>query len=450
MARRKIKWQGYKVTEVKPPEFNTDKAYFDFIDKLFNKDDMQIEHYNEHYDDEGNEIEPTENWKNVVIDIAKIPVKKFTDKDLNLTFDDVKPFVYAENGDEGYFAYQSELNFFEYRYHHINNFPPNVYRFDQFNANTFITNLFKYNVIPENACTKMMFQGSDTPRISSILLCFAKNLLLYIDGPEKGAIYYDPRDESKPDSLLYTILGLLKVHKRPKVTQNKIYIVYRSPHGFDKMGFDISKIKIDLNDNYNDGFSTMSEKIIEGLNSKNKTNLVILSGETGTGKTSYIRYLTSKLKKNIIFISPDMVDEITDPAFIPFLMKNNDSVLIIEDAEPALEKRNQGGRSSAVSNVLNLTDGLLSDCLKISIVATFNTGTKNIDEALTRKGRLLMNYKFERLCAEKSKALLKKLGHEEVGVNEPMTLADIYFYGTDNNSQENNEIIGFGNRGKRK
>jgi ATP-dependent 26S proteasome regulatory subunit len=168
-----------------------------------------------------------------------------------------------------------------------------------------------------------------------------------------------------------------------------------------------------------------------------------LSGDPGTGKTTFIRYLTSRLKKNIIFISPDMVDSITDPAFIPFLMKNNDSILIIEDAEPALEKRGNGGRSSAVSNVLNLTDGLLSDCLKISIVATFNTGIKNIDEALTRKGRLLMNYKFEKLSVDKSKKLLKKLGHQEVEVNEPMTLADIYFHGTDNNMKITSKKIGF-------
>lgn len=165
--------------------------------------------------------------------------------------------------------------------------------------------------------------------------------------------------------------------------------------------------------------------------------------------TTFIRYLTSKLKKNIIFISPDMVDSITDPAFIPFLMNNNDSVLIIEDAEPALEKRNQGGRSSAVSNVLNLTDGLLSDCLKISIVATFNTNTKNLDEALLRRGRLLMNYKFDKLSISKSKALLEKLGHGIVDVKEPMTLADIYFYGSDNNTEslkKSRTVKGFGQK----
>ena len=243
--------------------------------------------------------------------------------------------------------------------------------------------------------------------------------------------------------MLYDILALLRGIRKPKVSKNKIYIVYKNQHGFDKIGFDVKKINVDLNENYNDEFEEISEKIIEGLNSKDKTNLVILQGEAGTGKTTFVRYLTSKLKKNIIFISPDMADSITDPAFIPFLMKNNDSILIIEDAEPALEKRNAGGRSSAVSNVLNLTDGLLSDCLKISIVATFNTNTKNIDEALLRKGRLLMNYKFEKLSIEKSKALLTKLGHD-VDVKETMTLADICYYGTDNNTKKiTDKKIGF-------
>jgi hypothetical protein len=191
------------------------------------------------------------------------------------------------------------------------------------------------------------------------------------------------------------------------------------------------------------------EKILEKENMYDlelnySSNKLYYTNEIVSHNTSFIRYLTAKLKKNIIFISPDMVDSITDPAFIPFLMKNNDSVLIIEDAEPALEKRSSGGRSSAVSNVLNLTDGLLSDCLKISIVATFNTDKKTLDEALLRKGRLLMNYKFDKLCVDKSKTLLEKLGHKEIKVTEPMTLADIYYYGTDNNAkQENVKKIGF-------
>jgi ATP-dependent 26S proteasome regulatory subunit len=93
-----------------------------------------------------------------------------------------------------------------------------------------------------------------------------------------------------------------------------------------------------------------------------------------------------------------------------------------------------------------MTDGLLSDCLNISIVATFNVDIKNIDEALLRKGRLLTQYKFDKLSTEKSKKLLKKLGHSEIEVKEPMTLADIYYYGENNNgnhAESTKKKIGF-------
>lgn len=191
--------------------------------------------------------------------------------------------------------------------------------------------------------------------------------------------------------------------------------------------------------------------------SKNSENMYDLELEYDSNKryytngilshnTTYIRYLTSKLKKNIIFVSPGMVHNITDPAFIPFLIKNNDAVLIIEDAEAAVESRDGSGRGDAVSNILNLTDGLLSDCLNISIIATFNTDMKNIDKALLRKGRLLMNYRFDKLSVPKSKKLLSKLGKSDKSVEQPMSLADIYFYDTDNNTTiTKTKKVGFGN-----
>ena len=92
-----------------------------------------------------------------------------------------------------------------------------------------------------------------------------------------------------------------------------------------------------------------------------------------------------------------MAAAISDPGFIPFLMKHPDSILIIEDAETAIKDRNITGNTNAVSNILNLTDGILGECLKIQIVATFNTERTQIDKALLRKGRLVTEYKFENL-----------------------------------------------------
>jgi len=271
-----------------------------------------------------------------------------------------------------------------------------------------------------------------------------EKILLYFDG-HNTYIIYDPAMIGDLENPLYTLFGLVKSYKRPDVVKNTLYVVYKTEHGFQKKPFKVKKKKIDLNDNYNDDFSEVSEDIIKKLNNIKKTGLVILHGDPGTGKTTYIRYLAGKLKRDIIFISPDMVDHITSPDFIPFLMDNSNSVLIIEDAEPALHKRAGDTRSGAVSNILNMTDGLLSDCLNISIVATFNTNTSEIDEALRRQGRLLREYKFDKLDVHKAQSLMDKTG-KDVKINEPMTLAEIYFYG-DKNSDSGSldrKKMGFG------
>ena len=121
-----------------------------------------------------------------------------------------------------------------------------------------------------------------------------------------------------------------------------------------------------------------------------------------------------------------MAEMLTDPSIIPFLMDYRDSILIIEDAEKVLGSRESGRTSSqSTSNLLNLTDGILGDCLNIQIVATFNTKRDNIDEAFMRKGRLIAEHKFEKLSVEETNQLLKHIG-KDVEVKEGMVLSDIY------------------------
>ncbi|MEO1652972.1 MAG: AAA family ATPase, partial [Bacteroidota bacterium] len=112
------------------------------------------------------------------------------------------------------------------------------------------------------------------------------------------------------------------------------------------------------------------------------------------------------------------------PDFLPLLIDNPNSVLIIEDAENIVEAR-ENGRNVSVSNLLNIADGLLSDCLNIQILCTFNIHISKIDQALLRKGRLIASYEFKELKAEKARSLSEKLGfHTEVKF--PMTLTDVY------------------------
>jgi hypothetical protein len=243
---------------------------------------MQLEKYDD-YDDDGNIIEEKENWKDIALDIAKIPTLKFKDVK-EIPFAEIHNKIIPIDSQAAYVDAYSELSFYMYCYQRYNKFNPYTYRFDKFNVTVFVKNLFKRYNIPTTAYVKTSYQDNNEASITSMIIGFSDTLWMYIDGPDKGILYYDPKDEQNPKSSLYLILGLLKNVKRPKVAKNKIYIVHKNSHGFEKTGFNISKRKIDLNENYNNDFPEISEKIIEGLNDKKKTYLVILSGEYGTGK----------------------------------------------------------------------------------------------------------------------------------------------------------------------
>jgi SpoVK/Ycf46/Vps4 family AAA+-type ATPase len=106
-------------------------------------------------------------------------------------------------------------------------------------------------------------------------------------------------------------------------------------------------------------------------------------------------------------------------------MDHRNTILIIEDAERVISDREGNGSAAGVSNLLNLTDGILGDCLNIQVIATFNMKRERIDQALLRKGRLIAEHKFDKLSVEETNNLLKHLKKDFVS-SEGMVLADIY------------------------
>lgn len=188
----------------------------------------------------------------------------------------------------------------------------------------------------------------------------------------------------------------------------------------------------DLDAHYNDDFKEVSEKIHRALEKDVGKGIILLHGKHGTGKTSYLRYLIQNLKKSIIYVSPDMSHRVSEPAFLSFLLKHKNAVLIIEDAENVIKTR-EAGENQAVSNLLNITDGILGDGLNFQVICTFNTGFDLIDPALKRKGRMIAQYEFNNLDEEKTINLVHKLYGENVApVNREMSLAEIFNMEDDN------------------
>ena len=217
----------------------------------------------------------------------------------------------------------------------------------------------------------------------------------------------------------------IKEYEKSKKKAN-IQLVKSEMGHLDTEEYDLFVPPINLKLNYGESFVKVNEVIIQKLNENNGKGIILLHGDPGTGKTSYIKYLTTLIKeKDILFIPPSMAEMLSEPSIIPFLMDHKNSILIIEDAERVISDREGNGSPAGVSNILNLTDGILGDCLSIQIVATFNMKREKIDQALLRKGRLIAEHKFEKLTVDESNKLLKHIKKDHK-VSEGLTLADIY------------------------
>jgi len=209
-----------------------------------------------------------------------------------------------------------------------------------------------------------------------------------------------------------------------------------------ELNFKIDKL-IEPDLHYGKGFEDWHNKFLHKIKTTNK-GLSLLYGKSGTGKTHYIRYLInvlSKENKKILYFSPMMVSTILDPTFINFIISwcknldNKNVIFLIEDAEPLLYNRNDS-RNIGISNLLNLTDGLLNDLLGIQIIATFNVDLNTLDNALLRPERLIAKKEFKLLNKSEIIKLTDYLNIKLNGqMKNEMSLAEIYAI------NNNNEIL---------
>jgi len=204
----------------------------------------------------------------------------------------------------------------------------------------------------------------------------------------------------------------------------KCYIIVKD-HDMYLKDFPIS-LKDDLNfDLYNEGFEDVHKDMVKSIK-EDKNGLYLLYGAPGTGKTTYIRHLIKECeteKRKFVYVPSNLFGDFTNPSLIPFLMDHRGCIFIIEDCE-GLVTVESGIRSAELTDLLNMTDGLLADALDIKIICTFNIDDGKIDDALLRPGRCKCKYEFDLLDKDRANKVAKKLGLNEV--SEDTSLADLF------------------------
>ncbi len=238
---------------------------------------------------------------------------------------------------------------------------------------------------------------------------------------------------------LTNLCGSFKVRQRRQPLE--INLIVQTRRSLELKAMEIKRTKLDLGLFYEDDFAEVDAVIRTRLCRKNDKGIVLLHGLPGTGKTTYLRYLVGKIRKRVLFLSPSVAGNLMNPDFIELLVDNPNTVLVIEDAENIIMDRRHNS-SSAVSNLLNISDGLLADFLNVQLICTFNSALTTVDNALLRKGRLIARYEFGKLCVDKAQRLSKHLGFDNE-ISAPMTIAEIANPHEKHNGTKQAEPIGF-------
>jgi hypothetical protein len=262
--------------------------------------------------------------------------------------------------------------------------------------------------------------------IDRLMFSLGGDVYVVYDMPE--LLVYAPTTEAAAEAV-----GLLKEYRRPEARKPsfKLISVTGSQPSAQPVKLDRASLlsEQELALHYGDGFDGWERAWLERLRQRS-SGLSIFHGPPGCGKTSYVRHLMARLLDTFefYFMPVSTFDSLDSPRFVRFWLEEAEGgkrrIAVVEDAESLLLPRNEGSQSS-VSSLLNATDGLLGDHLRLQIIATTNAPVRELDPALTRPGRLVGVREFGRLAPAQARRLAEAKGIV-LPDQQDFSLAEIY------------------------
>lgn len=152
-------------------------------------------------------------------------------------------------------------------------------------------------------------------------------------------------------------------------------------------------------------------------------NILLLVGDPGTGKTTFIKNFLIKKNLNAVITYDEKLMK-DDAFFLDFITGDKD-VLIIEDADTMIYDREKDD-NTIMSKILNVSDGIIKNVDKKIIFSTNITDINRIDSALMRPGRCFDTLDFRKLSYAEATAILKvKNIDRELEDGRTYTLAEV-------------------------
>lgn len=168
------------------------------------------------------------------------------------------------------------------------------------------------------------------------------------------------------------------------------------------------------------------DKLAEDF-AKSKSNIILLYGKWGCGKSTMLRTLFFKMGyKNISSVNSQLV--LTNPSLANWIESRKDNTFIsIEDADMLVGSRENG--NAQMSFLLNYIDGVVPTGNKLAI-STNLASTKAIDPALIRPGRAFRILHFRELTLAEANNARKVIGLAPIenAKKETFTLSEALNY----------------------
>ena len=154
-----------------------------------------------------------------------------------------------------------------------------------------------------------------------------------------------------------------------------------------------------MNDRYK-GVNDMYEQY-----RKSDASILILIGEPGTGKTSFIRnYIKTYNCHTVVTYDERLIK--SDEFFINYIADPKQQLLVVEDADLLLTMRESSGNQT-MSKLLNMSDGLINLFNKKVIFTTNLEKVNQIDDAIMRPGRCFDTIRFRKLSTTEANVVSK-------------------------------------------
>lgn len=174
---------------------------------------------------------------------------------------------------------------------------------------------------------------------------------------------------------------------------------------------------------------------------KSESSILVLLGETGTAKTSFIRSLIWHAQMNTMLTYEESLLG-SDSLFVDFVIDDQADLLVVEDADLLLTDREHHG-NKVMAKFLNVSDGLASIGKKKIIFTANITDASRIDPAMLRPGRCFDCQVFRRLTYQEACTAATVAAIPMPSKEQSYTLAELFALSRNENRNIVTKNMGF-------